>query len=226
MPRRDPRPRPLNSSGLEFRVRHGVGVWRRGRANFRFMTRSAAQSDTSHISSADGARHGYARHAMGMDHCSRECSAHPARDCRHRARRVWWARGHRSTFSLQQQRPNGKNAPVHITPAEDTLDALQASLQLVANVDVTWSSLTPTIVAVDADGGVLSVAPGTGLVQALGTGGRKADTARVVVRQVPAALHVSPDTLHLYPITAGSLRATRSLPWPRMPTDIPSPMRS
>ena len=94
--------------------------------------------------------------------------------------------------------PNGKNAPVHITPAQDTLDALQASLQLVANVDVTWSSLTPTIVAVDADGGVLSVAPGTGLVEARGTGGRKADTATVVVRQVPAALHVSPDSLHLY----------------------------
>jgi uncharacterized protein YjdB len=94
--------------------------------------------------------------------------------------------------------PNGKNAPVHITPAQDTLDALQASLQLVANVDVTWSSLTPTIVAVDADGGVLSVGPGTGLVQALGTGGRKADTATVVVRQVPAALHVSPDSLHLF----------------------------
>lgn len=94
--------------------------------------------------------------------------------------------------------PNGKNAPVHITPAQDTLDALQASLQLVANVDVTWSSLTPTIVAVDADGGVLSVGPGTGLVRALGTGGRKADTATVVVRQVPAALHVSPDSLHLF----------------------------
>ena len=101
----------------------------------------------------------------------------------------------RSLFSSNG--PNGKNAPVHITPAEDTLDALQASLQLVANVDVTWSSLTPAIVAVDADGGVLSVAPGTGLVQALGSGGRKADTARIVVRQVPAALHVSPDTLHL-----------------------------
>lgn len=93
--------------------------------------------------------------------------------------------------------PNGKNAPVHITPAQDTLDALQASLQLVANVDVTWSSLTPTIVAVDADGGVLSVGLGTGLVRALGTGGRKADTATVLVRQVPAALHVSPDSLHL-----------------------------
>jgi hypothetical protein len=93
--------------------------------------------------------------------------------------------------------PNGKNAPVHITPAQDTLDALQASLQLVANVDVTWSSLTPSIVAVDTDGDVLSVGPGTGLVQALGTGGRKADTATVVVRQVPAALHVSPDSLHL-----------------------------
>jgi hypothetical protein len=94
--------------------------------------------------------------------------------------------------------PNGKNAPVHITPAQDTLDALQASLQLVANVNVTWSSLTPSIVAVDPDGGVLSVGPGIGLVQALGTGGRKADTASVVVRQVPAALHVSLDSLRLY----------------------------
>lgn len=94
--------------------------------------------------------------------------------------------------------PNGKNAPVHITPAQDTLDALQASLQLVANVDVTWSSLTPAIVAVDADGGVLSLSPGIGLVQALGIGGRKADTATILVRQVPAALHVSPDSLHLF----------------------------
>jgi hypothetical protein len=93
--------------------------------------------------------------------------------------------------------PNGKNAPVHIAPAQDTLDALQASLQLVTNVDVTWSSLTPTIVAVDADGGVLSLSPGIGLVQALGIGGRKADTATILVRQVPAALHVSPDSLHL-----------------------------
>ncbi len=93
--------------------------------------------------------------------------------------------------------PNGKNAPVHIIPAQDTLDALQASLQLVANVDVTWSSLTPTIVAVDADGGVLSLSPGIGLVRGLGIGGRKADTATILVRQVPAALHVSPDSLHL-----------------------------
>jgi hypothetical protein len=107
--------------------------------------------------------------------------------------------------------PNGKNAPVHITPAQDTLDALQASLQLAANVDVTWSSLTPTIVAVDADGGVLSVGPGTGLVQALGTGGRKADTATVVVRQVPAALHVSPDSLHLYVYSPDGLTSSDAL---------------
>ena len=107
--------------------------------------------------------------------------------------------------------PHGKNAPVHITPAQDTLDALQASLQLVANVDVTWSSLTPTIVAVDVDGGVLSVGPGTGLVRALGTGGRKADTATVVVRQVPAALHVSPDTLHLYTYSIDEITASDTL---------------
>jgi hypothetical protein len=107
--------------------------------------------------------------------------------------------------------PNGKNAPVHITPAQDTLDALQASLQLLANVDVTWSSLTPTIVAVDADGGVLSLSPGIGLVQALGIGGRKADTATILVRQVPAALHVSPDSLHLSIYFSGGPTSSEAL---------------
>jgi hypothetical protein len=107
--------------------------------------------------------------------------------------------------------PNGKNAPVHIAPAQDTLDALHASLQLLANVDVTWSSLTPTIVAVDADGGVLSLSPGIGLVQALGIGGRKADTATILVRQVPAALHVSPDSLRLYFYFSGGPTSSEAL---------------
>jgi Big-like domain-containing protein len=93
---------------------------------------------------------------------------------------------------------NGKNAPVHITPGQDTLDALQATIQLVANVDVTWSSLTPSVVSVDASGNTVALGTGFGLVRALGVGGRKADTAQIVVRQVPTALHVSPQSLVLY----------------------------
>jgi hypothetical protein len=95
--------------------------------------------------------------------------------------------------------PNGKNAPVHITPSQDTLDALQATTQLVANVDVTWSSLTPSVVSVDASGNTVALGTGFGLVRALGIGGRKADTAQILVRQVPAALHVSPQTIELIP---------------------------
>jgi hypothetical protein len=94
--------------------------------------------------------------------------------------------------------PNGKNAPVHITPSQDTLDALQATIQLVANVDVTWSSLTPSVVSVDASGNTVALGTGFGLVRALGVGGRKADTAQILVRQVPVALQVSPQSLVLY----------------------------
>jgi hypothetical protein len=57
-----------------------------------------------------------------------------------------------------------------------------------------WTSLTPGIVTVDAAGRVVSVATGLGLVQA--SVGRKADTAEVLVRQIPAFLNVTPDTLH------------------------------
>jgi hypothetical protein len=95
--------------------------------------------------------------------------------------------------------PNGKNAPVHITPSRDTLDALQATVQLAASVDVTWSSLTPSVVSVDGSGNTVALGTGLGLVRALGVGGRKADTARILVRQVPTALHVSPQSLEMIP---------------------------
>ena len=93
--------------------------------------------------------------------------------------------------------PNGKNAAVRITLARDTLDALQATLQLAANTEVTWSSLSPGVASVDANGQVTSLGRGLGLIQALGVGGRKADTAEILVRQVPVSLKVSPDTLEL-----------------------------
>jgi hypothetical protein len=103
--------------------------------------------------------------------------------------------------------PNGKNAPVHITPGRDTLDALHATVQLVASVDVTWSSLTPSVVSVDGSGTAVALSTGLGLVRALGVGGRKADTAQILVRQVPAALHVSPQSLEISPFTERPLAA-------------------
>jgi hypothetical protein len=93
--------------------------------------------------------------------------------------------------------PKGNNSVVRITPQSDTADALGETIQLTANaVAPTWTSLTPGIVTVDAAGRVVSVATGLGLVQA--SVGRKADTAEVLVRQIPAFLSVTPDTLHFF----------------------------
>jgi hypothetical protein len=91
--------------------------------------------------------------------------------------------------------PKGNNPVIRITPQSDTVDALGETLQLTANVGApTWVSLTPGVVTVDAVGRVVSVGTGLGLVQA--AVGRKADTAEVLVRQIPASLSVTPDTLH------------------------------
>lgn len=92
--------------------------------------------------------------------------------------------------------PNGKNATVRITPQSDTLDALYDTLQLTANASTpAWSSLTPNVVTVDASGRVVSVGAGLGLIEA--AVGRKADTAAVLVRQIPASLEVTPDSIIL-----------------------------
>jgi hypothetical protein len=88
----------------------------------------------------------------------------------------------RSGLSNAANGPNGKNAPVHVTPESDTLNALYDTLLLAANVDVTWSSLSPTVATVDATGHVVSVGSGVGLIRAVGVGGRKADTAEILVR--------------------------------------------
>ncbi len=93
--------------------------------------------------------------------------------------------------------PNGKNATVRITPESDTLDALYDTLQLTANASgPTWISLTPSVATVDATGRVVSVGTGLGLIQAVV--GRKADTAEVLVRQIPASLEVTPDSIGLF----------------------------
>jgi hypothetical protein len=91
--------------------------------------------------------------------------------------------------------PNGKNATVRVTPKRDTLDALYDTLQLTANVPVTWTSLAPSVATIDAAGRVVAAGPGLALIEALAA--RKADTAEVLVRQVLASVQVTPDSITL-----------------------------
>ena len=103
--------------------------------------------------------------------------------------------------------PNGKNAPVHITPESATLTSLQQAVQLTTNGDVTWSSLTPGIAAVDPAGRVTSLDNGIGLIRALSLGGKKADTAEITVQQVAVSLHVSRDSVRLSPFAEDTVTA-------------------
>jgi hypothetical protein len=97
--------------------------------------------------------------------------------------------------SFTSNGPNGKNAPVHVTPHTDTMDALYDTLVLASSVDVSWSSLTPGVATVDESGHVVSIGTGLGLIRALGEGGRKADTAEILVRQLVASVEVTPDSI-------------------------------
>jgi uncharacterized protein YjdB len=106
--------------------------------------------------------------------------------------------------------PNGKNATIRVMPGSDTLDALYDTLLLTSNAEVTWSSLTPTVASVDPFGRVVSVGPGAGLIQAFGTGGRKADTAEILVRQLVAAVQVIPDSLDVPRDSVDTLTAVAS----------------
>lgn len=110
--------------------------------------------------------------------------------------------------TLASTGPKGKNAPVHVTPDHDTLDALYDTLVLAASSEVTWSSLTPLVTEVDAEGRVVSVGPGLGLVEALSLGGRKADTAEILVRQLVASLEVTPESLEVVQDSTATLTAT------------------
>ena len=123
----------------------------------------------------------------------------------------------RSNLGNASGGPNGKNAPVGVTPETDTLNSLYDTLLLKANVDVTWTSLSPTVATVDATGHVVSVGSGVGLIRALGIGGRKADTAEILVRQLLASVQVTPDSLRW-----NRSRRIRSPPSPRTRTGTPS----
>lgn len=89
-----------------------------------------------------------------------------------------------------------------VAPAVDTLAAIGAGRpftatvrdgagQVLNGVAVTWTSLAPGVATVDASGMVVAVAAGSARVVA--RAGAAADTADVVVRQVPVALAVTPD---------------------------------
>jgi uncharacterized protein YjdB len=58
-------------------------------------------------------------------------------------------------------------------------------------------SLNPSVATVDASGQVVSLGSGLGRIEALGIGGRKADTAEILVRQLVTAVQVTPDSLDL-----------------------------
>jgi hypothetical protein len=89
-----------------------------------------------------------------------------------------------------------------VAPAVDTLTAIGAGRTFTATVRdaggqvlngaaVTWTSLTPDVATVDAGGVVVAVK--TGSARVVARAGAAADTAEVVVRQVPVALLVTPD---------------------------------
>jgi hypothetical protein len=99
----------------------------------------------------------------------------------------------RPSLSSDGNGPNGKNATVRVTPSNATLNALHQTLQLTANVAVTWTSLDPGIATVDGSGLVLAVGPGLARIQGLAN--RKADTAQVLVRQILAFVQVTPDSI-------------------------------
>jgi hypothetical protein len=92
--------------------------------------------------------------------------------------------------------PTGNNGSVRVTPVSDTLNALNDTLRLTANVAVTWASLTPTVTTVDASGLVTAVSPGLGLIQALAKN-HKGDTAQVLIQQIVASVRVIPDSIVL-----------------------------
>lgn len=99
---------------------------------------------------------------------------------------------------------------VAVTPDSINFSALGDTIPLVAaafdslggSVDAqfTWASLDAAIATVDTAGNVIAVAAGTTYVHASApavAGGTVADTSKVVVAPVPAALAVIPDTVYL-----------------------------
>ena len=95
----------------------------------------------------------------------------------------------------------GPAAQVAVTPEQSTLDALQATLQLTAEVqdasgnsvggDITWASGDEAVLTIDATGLATAVANGTATVTA--TSGALVGTVTLTVAQAAATVLVTPE---------------------------------
>lgn len=94
-------------------------------------------------------------------------------------------------------------ARIVISPSADTINALQFATTLTAEVtdaagapmpgaQVSWTSLDEAVAIVHPDSGIV-IARSPGLASVVGAAGAVADTAEVLVRQIPATLHVHPE---------------------------------
>ncbi|GMR13991.1 MAG: hypothetical protein BMS9Abin29_2218 [Gemmatimonadota bacterium] len=109
------------------------------------------------------------------------------------------AAGFTVTFTATAQA--GPAAQVAVTPAQSTLDALQATVQLTAEVqdgfgnpvggDITWASGDDAVLTVDVTGLATAVANGTATVTA--TSGALEGTAALTVAQAAATVAVTPE---------------------------------
>lgn len=91
-------------------------------------------------------------------------------------------------------------ASVSVAPAADTLNALGDTVELAATARdgneqvipdavVVWTSLDTLVATVDGEGDVVAAGQGTARIAA--TSGEAADTAQILVRQIPASVQVS-----------------------------------
>lgn len=64
--------------------------------------------------------------------------------------------------------------------------------QVVDDVNISWSALTPSILSVTPEGEAVALEVGTGMVEASANDGEIADTVSITVQQVDAAIEVTP----------------------------------
>ena len=107
---------------------------------------------------------------------------------------------------------------VALNVGADTLDAINATTQLSANardaagnlvagVSYTWTS-SSSVATVNSSGLVTGKSEGTALIVATAAGSAVADTARIVVRQVPAAVTIQPGSASMAVGGTASLSAS------------------
>jgi uncharacterized protein YjdB len=127
------------------------------------------------------------------------------------------AEGFADTAVVSVVAPTAPLAGVIISPATDTINSLGATTRFdaravdssgadMADVIISWSSLNENVASVKAGGSVTAKAAGSALIVAAAAG--FADTALVVVQQVPATVTVEPAKLTLVVGQTQQLEAT------------------